>query len=38
MALERQFWAPRSGRTADGAYMPYPLEALLQVVKRHHQG
>ena len=35
MALERQFWVPRSGRSADGAYVAYPLEELLQVVATH---
>lgn len=35
MALERLFWVPRSGRSADGAYVAYPLEELLQVVATH---
>ena len=32
MALERLFWVPRGHRPADGAYVGYPLEAMLDVV------
>ena len=32
MSLERLFWVPRGGRASDGAYVRYPLDALLRVV------
>jgi glycogen operon protein len=32
MALERLFWVPLGRRPADGAYVGYPLEAMLDVV------
>ena len=35
MALERLFWVPHGGKAVNGAYVPYPLEALLQVVAAH---
>ncbi len=35
MALERLFWVPQGGKAVNGAYVPYPLEALLQVVTAH---
>jgi glycogen operon protein len=32
MALERLFWVPRGRRPAEGAYVGYPLEAMLDVL------
>jgi glycogen operon protein len=32
MALERLFWVPAGRKPADGAYVAYPLEAMLDVV------
>jgi 4-alpha-glucanotransferase len=32
MALERTFWIPEAGEPADGVYVQYPLEELLDVV------
>ncbi|MFM1988149.1 MAG: hypothetical protein RJA99_1106 [Pseudomonadota bacterium] len=38
MALERLFWVPRGRRPAEGAYVAYPLEAMLDVVATESVG